>query len=147
MLDKLFKTIEKITPVKYRWILSHNGFKRYFANTGWMFFGQMFSLLFSFFIGAWVARYLGPENYGFFSYAIAFAGLFGFISSLGVDGILSRELISHPEKRDELMGTTFILKIIGGTFAFFITILAVFSFEGSNLVRFLTIIYSLVFIL
>jgi len=98
MLDKIFKFIERFFPAKYRWILNHDGFKRYFANTGWMFFGQILSLAFSFFIGAWVARYLGPENYGAFSYAIAFAGIFGFVSSLGVDGILSRDLVAYPEK-------------------------------------------------
>src|SRR5574344_2906955 len=109
MLDKFFKTIEKITPSKYRWILNHDGFKRYFANIGWMFFGQMFSLLVSFFIGAWLARYLGPENYGIFNYAIAFAGLFVFVAPLGVDAILNRDLVAHPEQRDKLMGTAFIL--------------------------------------
>jgi len=34
MLDKFFKTIEKITPKKWRWVLNHDGFRRYFANTG-----------------------------------------------------------------------------------------------------------------
>ena len=146
MLDKFFKTIEKITPAKFRWILNHDGFKRYFANTGWMFFGQMISLLISFFVGVWLARYLGPENYGVISYVVAFAGLFSFIASLGVDGILNRELVSHPEQRDELMGTAFRLKLIGGLLAFFVTVVAAFIFESSWLVRGLIILYSLVFI-
>ena len=147
MLDKFFKTIEKITPKKWRWVMNHDGFRRYFANTGWMFFGQMFSLLVSFFIGAWLARYLGPENYGILNYAVAFAGLFGFIASLGVDGILNRELIKYPEKRDELLGTAFVLKLIGGIIALTFCILSVFMFPLSPLIRFLSIIYSFSFIL
>lgn len=146
MLDKFFRTIEKIVPAKYQWVLNHEGFKRYFANTGWMFFGQVFSLLVSFFIGAWLARYLGPENYGTVSYVIAFAGLFSFIASLGVDGILNRELVANPEKRDELMGTAFRLKLIGGVSAFSVTVFAAFLFESSGLIRALIILYSLVFI-
>lgn len=146
MLDKFFKTIEKITPSKYRWILNHDGFKRYFANTGWMFFGQMVSLLISFFIGVWLARYLGPENYGILNYAIAFSGLFGFIASLGVDGILSRELVAHPEQRDELLGTAFFLKLVGGFLAFFVSAIFVFVFQSSNLIRILVLLFSLVYI-
>lgn len=146
MLNRLFKTIEKITPAKWCWILNHDGFKRYFANTGWMFLGQMTSLVISFFIGVWLARYLGPENYGIISYVVAFAGLFSFIASLGVDGILNRELVAHPEQRDELMGTAFRLKLFGGLISFLVTIVAAFLFESSWLIRSLIILYSLVFI-
>jgi O-antigen/teichoic acid export membrane protein len=147
MLDKLFQTIEKITPLKYRWILNHEGFKRYFANTGWMFFGQMFSLLVSFFIGAWLARYLGPENYGVLSYAVAFVGLFGFISSFGVDGVLSRELVRFPEQRDKLLGTAFGLKLFGGSLAIILAISSAFIFERNGLIRLLIILFTAPFIL
>lgn len=147
MLDKLFKTIEKIIPKKWHWILRHEGFRRYFTNTGWMFFGQMFSLLVSFFIGAWLARYLGPENYGILSYAIAFVGVFSFISSFGIDGILSRDLVKFSEKRDELLGTSFRLKIIGGIIAFVFSVISAFIFETTPLIRFLIIIFSFTFIL
>lgn len=147
MLDNFFKFLEKFVPLKWRWILNHDGFKRYFANTGWMFLGQILSLAFSFFIGIWVARYLGPENYGIFNYAIAFAGIFGFVSSLGIDGILSRELVVSPEKRDNLLGTALRLKILGGLAAFLMALTAVLIFESSNLIRLLVILYSLVFII
>ena len=147
MLDKFFKTIEKITPQKWRWVLNHEGFRRYFSNTGWMFFGQMFSLLIAFFIGAWLARYLGPENYGVLSYAVAFVGLFGFIASLGVDGILNRELVKYPEKRDELLGTAFRLKLIGGATALILCVASAFIFEATPLIRLLIILFSLTFIL
>ena len=146
MLDKFFKFIEKLVPAKYRWILNHDGFKRYFRNTGWMFGGQMFSLLVSFFIGVWLARYLGPENFGVLSYAVAFVGLFSFISSLGVDGILGRELIKFPEKRDELLGTAFYLKLIGGLMALAITIVSALLFSTSPLIKLLIILFSSSFI-
>ena len=147
MLDKIFQKLERFVPAKYRWILNHDGFKRYFANTGWMFAGQMFSLLVSFFIGAWLARYLGPENYGVLSYAVAFVGLFGFIASLGVDGILNRELVKFPEKRDELLGTAFRLKLIGGAIALVLAIASAFIFQTSPLIRLLIILFSFTFVL
>lgn len=146
MTDKIFKILEKITPIKWRWILNHDGYKRYFSNTGWLFGGQMFSLLVSFFIGAWIARYLGPENYGVLSYSIAFVGIFGVIASLGVDGILNRELIKTPEKRDELLGTAFRLKLIGGMLAFFLAFISVELFQTSSLIKLLVILFSFSYI-
>jgi len=111
-----------------------------------MFFGQMFSLLVSFFIGAWLARYLGPENYGVFNYAIAFVGLFSFIAPLGVDAILSRDLVAHPEKRNELMGTAFGLKMIGGILAFLLASITAYFLETSYLVKIIVILFSLSFL-
>ena len=147
MVDKLFKFLENITPAKWHWIFQHEGHKRYFANMSWMFFGQMFSLLVSFFIGAWVARYLGPENYGVLSYSIAFVGIFGVVASLGVDGILNRELVKTPEQRDELLGTTFRLRLIGGATAFCLATISVFIFKFDLLVKILVILFSFSFIL
>ena len=146
MIDATLDKINRIVPQKWQWVLNHEGFRKYFKNTGWMFFGQMFSLLVSFFIGAWLARYLGPENYGVFNYAVAFAGLFGFIAPLGVDAILNRDLIAHPEKRDELIGTAFVLKLIGGILAFLSASVAAYFLETSYLVKWIVIIFSLNFV-
>jgi O-antigen/teichoic acid export membrane protein len=147
MLDKIFALIEKFAPIQLRWIFSHGGFRRYFANTGWMFFGQMFSLLISFFIGAWLARYLGPQNFGVLSFSMSFAGLFSFLASMGIDGILNRELVKFPEKESELMGTSLGLKLIGGSAAFLLSISSAFIFEQDSFIRLLIILFSFTFIL
>ena len=147
MTNRLFNLIKNITPMKWHWILEHEGHKRYFANMSWMFGGQMFSLLISFFIGAWIARYLGPENYGVLSYSIAFVGIFGFVSSLGVDSILNRELIKTPEKRDELLGTSFRLKLIGGAIAFCLAIISVLLISSESRVKILVSLFAFSFIL
>ena len=146
MLDKIFKFIEKFTPLKWRWILNHEGFKRYFANTGWLFGGQAFNLLISFFIGIWMARYLGPENYGVLSYTIAFVGLFAFIADLGISNIVNRELVKFPERRDEILGTALRLKIGGGIIALIIATGAIFLLNTSPLIRILVFLYSLTLI-
>lgn len=146
MLNKLLKLITKITPVSYRWLWEHDGFKRYFFNTGWMLAGQIFALVLSFFIGAWVARYLGPDDYGTLNYALAFAGLFGFIASFGVDSILTRELVKTPEQKEELLGTSFILKLLGAFLAIIITIITTFVVEQNPFNRILIITFTASFI-
>ncbi len=147
MLDKFFNLIEKLIPKKWRWILDHGGFRRYLTNTGWMVFGNIFSLILSFLVGAWVIRYLGPEEYGILSYVLAFVGIFAFIASLGITSILQRELVNHPEKRDSILGTAFILRLGGGALAFLISVFIIFLLESSTLIKLLVLIqaFSLIF--
>lgn len=95
--------------------LTHQGFRRYFANTSWMFTEQILRMVAGLLVGVWVARYLGPEQFGVFSYAIAFASLFSSIAKLGLDGIVIRDLVREPEQRDLYLGTAFWLKL-GGAF-------------------------------
>lgn len=92
---------------------THQGFRRYFANTSWMFAEQILRMIAGLLVGIWVARYLGPEQFGVFSYAIAFASLFSSIAKLGLDGIVVRDLVREPEQRDSYLGTAFWLKLGG----------------------------------
>ncbi|MEJ5263409.1 MAG: flippase [Ignavibacterium sp.] len=88
-------------------------FKKYFANTSWMFAEKIFRSLVAFFVGIYVARYLGPGQFGLLNYAISFAGLFTSFANLGMDSIVVRELVKSPEKKDEILGTVFRLRLIG----------------------------------
>ena len=92
---------------------NHQGFKKYFKNTFWLFIERIFRLTVSFFVGVWVVRYLGPEEFGLFSYTQSFVSLFAVIASLGLDEIIIRELVKNPDKRDVLLGTAFGLKLFG----------------------------------
>ncbi|WP_281752642.1 flippase [Thermodesulfomicrobium sp. WS] len=92
---------------------SHPDFRRYAVNTNWLFAEKVLRMILGFFVGVLVARYLGPERYGLFSYAQSFVALFTPIASLGLDNIVVRELVKEESRRDELLGTAFWLKIIG----------------------------------
>lgn len=107
-------------------LFNHYGFRRYLANTGWLFLGRMFGLLASFFVNAYIARYLQPTNYGLLNYVISFAGLFAFLSTLGIDSIVMRDIIKHPEKTNEYLGTGFFIKLLGSLFA--VSLVTVLSF-------------------
>jgi O-antigen/teichoic acid export membrane protein len=85
----------------------HEGFMRYFKNTSWLFGEKILRMFVGLFVGIWVARYLGPEQFGLFSYAQSFVGLFTAIATLGLDGIVVRELVRDESRRDELIGTVF----------------------------------------
>lgn len=86
---------------------------KYFKNTSWLFGEKILRMVVGLFVGIWVARYLGPEQFGLFSYAQSFVGLFTAIAGLGLDGIIVRELVKDPSKQAILLGTAFRLKLIG----------------------------------
>ena len=94
-------------------LATHQGFRRYFFNTSWMFAEQVLRIIAGLFVGIYVARYLGPEQFGIYSYAAAFVSLFGAIAGLGLNGIVVRDLVNHPQERDVYLGTAFWLKLCG----------------------------------
>ncbi|GAA4411108.1 O-unit flippase [Advenella faeciporci] len=99
---------------------NHQGLWRYMANTSWLLAEQVLRIIASLLVGIWVARYLGPEQYGVFNYVLAFTAIFVGFAKLGLDDILVRELVSKPEQRDVFLGTAFWLKVMG---AFLVMIL------------------------
>jgi O-antigen/teichoic acid export membrane protein len=88
-------------------------FSRYFFNTSWLFGEKIYRMVLAFFITVWMARYFGPEQFGIFSYALSFVTLFSVFASLGLDKLIVRELLAEPEAEKEILGSTFLLRLIG----------------------------------
>lgn len=59
------------------------------------------------FLGVWIARYLGPDNYGKLNYVIAYTALIGSFTNLGLDGVAVRELIKEKTHKEEIISTSF----------------------------------------
>lgn len=81
-------------------------------NIGWALLGKVATLLGSFIVGIFVARYLGPEQYGLMSYVIAYVSIFQTLALFGMDNIEIREEAKNKEERDAIIGTAFVLKLI-----------------------------------
>ncbi len=90
------------------------GLQTILANIGWLTFDKVLRMTVGLFVVAWMARYLGPEGFGLLSYVIAYVGLFGALTKLGFDGIIVRDVVRKPHLTDEILGTAFFLKLVGG---------------------------------
>jgi len=101
-------------------------FQKYFKNTSWLFAEKILRILISFLVTVLVIRYLGPEQFGLLSYAISFYGLFAAISVLGLENISIRELVKYPEKRDSILGSVFLLRLVGGIVTIILIALTLF---------------------
>ena len=111
MLSKL--NIKNKFPI----LQSSNRLRGIVVNTGWLFVDRILRMGVGLFVGVWVARYLGVQQFGVFNYATAFVALFSTLSTLGLDAIVVRSIVREPEKRAEILGTAFWLKLFGGVVA------------------------------
>lgn len=112
---KIDQTINVLIPdfIK-RKIAGRESLKKIVANISWLFADKILRMGMGLIVGAWTARYLGPGQYGILNYAIAFVSLFLPFTTLGLDNIVIREIVRDPVRREEILGTSFFLKLVGG---------------------------------
>lgn len=94
-------------------------------NIAWLFFDKILRMLGGVVVGIWVARYLGPKQFGLMNYAIAFVGIFSVIAGLGLQGVVVRDILNKPRISPILLGSAAVLQIIGGVLAYLIAFVAI----------------------
>lgn len=123
MLDKLSAVRQNISP----------NLRKVIGNTGWLFTEKIVQMFLGLLVGLWIARYLGPERFGRFNYAIAIVGLFIPFAKLGLDNIVIRNLARDISSKNETLGTAFILKLVSSIVTFFITLgVVIFSTHSDS---------------
>ncbi|MEL6495580.1 MAG: flippase [Cyanobacteria bacterium J06623_7] len=137
MLDKLKLADLKLSP----------GFRKIIRNIGWLSAERLLRMGLSFFVGVYVIRYLGPEQFGRLSYSSSFVFLFLAITKLGLDEIVVRNLVKDESASAKILGTAFLLKLIGCVLAFFIISAGIMTSTDDLLVRRMTMIiaFSMIF--
>ncbi|WP_319422267.1 flippase [Pleurocapsa sp. FMAR1] len=133
MLNKFKLLDEKLSP----------GLKKIISSIGWLTAERVFMMGISFFVGINVIRYLGPGNYGKLSYSISFAGLIGVIAKLGLDQIVVRNLVKDEESTQEILGTAFLLKLIGSLFTVALIGIGIWIFSNDSQIRWMTVIVGI----
>ncbi|MCF7978678.1 MAG: flippase [Chromatiaceae bacterium] len=91
-------------------------------NIGWLFFDKMLRMGVGLFVGVWVARYLGPDQFGLINFATAFTSLFGAIAMLGLKDIVVRDIVRTPGCAGLTLGTAAVLQLIGGLITYVLII-------------------------
>ncbi|TBR58673.1 O-unit flippase [Westiellopsis prolifica IICB1] len=112
----MLKNIERITDK-----LSPN-LQKIISNTGWLLADRVLRMGTGLLVGVWVARYLGPKNFGIFNYAIAFTAIFNTVANLGLDSIVVRNIVRQPNKKDEILGTAFLMKVLAQVVIIFLSV-------------------------
>ncbi len=100
-----------------RHLWRNESFQKYFQNTGWLFLEKVARLVVTLTVWALVIRYLGPEQFGVFSYALSFIFLFGMLVDLGMEQVLVKDLVEQPGRSNVFLGSAFVLRILGFSLA------------------------------
>lgn len=91
------------------------------ANTGWLFVDKVLRMGLGLLVNVWLARYLGPGQFGLLNYASAFVAMFSALATLGLEGIVVRDVVKKPEHAEEILGTAFCLRLLGAVITMLVT--------------------------
>jgi len=91
--------------------------QRVALNTGVQMVGRILTALLGIVISAVLARYLGPQGYGQYVYALTYVGFFIAVVWMGLDPIVIREITCQKDRAYELLksvtGLKLMLSVIG----------------------------------
>ena len=85
---------------------------RIISNVFWSLAGKLTGLISALLVGIFVARYLGPTQYGVMNYAVSFVTLFLVIATFGFENIEIREEAKANDQKDTILGTVFVLRLL-----------------------------------
>ncbi|MGB3672517.1 MAG: oligosaccharide flippase family protein, partial [Phormidesmis sp.] len=84
------------------------------TDTGWQVLDKIVRLATASFALILMVRYLHPEEYGEYNYALAFISFFDIVSTLGANQILTRDIVKEPENEEEIVTTALVLRVFSG---------------------------------
>ena len=98
-------------------------------------------------MGVLVARYLGPEWFGYLNYSLALIAILAPLVKLGLINIVVKYISLEPERSDEILGTAFVIQLFSATL---ITLCVLWYFaihtSGENVTNWLVSILSVTLI-
>lgn len=86
-------------------------------NIAWHSSEKILRLFTGFFVGLWLARYLGPEDFGSFNFVMAWLGLFNAMAWLGVGETIMRDMVRDRTDEGYILGSAFMIRLVGSILA------------------------------
>jgi O-antigen/teichoic acid export membrane protein len=97
-------------------------------NSFYLILEKALFMIVSFFVGIYVARYLGPENFGELNFVYSIILVIAPLSNLGLKQIIVKFLANYPSNyRDKVLSSSFSLILITSIFLFLLYILITYS--------------------
>lgn len=123
-------------------LFTKHGFKKYLKNTLWMFLTYGLRLFTGFFVGLWLARYLGPEEYGIYNYVISLTTIFITLATFGTTEIIVKKILDSSHDPSENLKSGFDLRLLLSFVLFILLGGYAWVFEPSRDIQFYILISS-----
>jgi O-antigen/teichoic acid export membrane protein len=121
------RTWTKYLPEMLRdWLDGRHQLQTAIGNTGWLLFDRLLRMVIGLTVGAWVARYLGPSQFGELAYVISFIAFFQVVSRLETDGFVIRDIAQDPSHAPVILGTVLWLRLFFGFLSWVCAVLLIF---------------------
>lgn len=121
--------------------------KRVAKNTGWIVGGRIITGLIALGLNVLIARHLGVEIFGHYSFILAYIAFFAVLANLGIDTIVIRDIARTPKKINELINNSFVLKTVLSGIAALLAIIIIQFLPYPQAIKTGTIIAALTLIL
>ncbi len=98
-------------------------------------FEQILRIFAGLFIGVWIARHLGPSDFGELSFALALSSLIGIFASLGLNRTVVRELTLHASDMffiRRIVAATIVWRLFFSCFCYGLTVSISLIFDQGN---------------
>lgn len=99
-----------------------------FRSTVWLLFEKVVFLCVSLLVQLAIARYLQPELFGKLNYLLALMALFSPLMALGLNSIVSREVLLRPADTSQIIGSSMALRLLASIVVASITIVLAYKF-------------------
>lgn len=114
------------------WLEGNPHLRKAAGNTGWLLFDRIIRMLIGVTVGAWVARYLGPAQFGELAYIIAFIAFFQVIAGLEADGFIVRDLARRQGDAAVILGTSLRLRVVCGVISWLAAVILMYLFHPED---------------
>lgn len=105
---------------------------QFIANTNWLLFQNIYSMLLSLVVGSISARYLGPSNYGLIGYGASLVSLFTSVSQLGLNNTIINEILRDQTQKGKVLGTALVMRLVASLICFGCVLILVNIVEPGN---------------
>lgn len=102
------------------------------SNLGWLALDRGWRIALNLGVLGVLARHLGPELFGRLNYAASLASLCAVVASVGLEGLVIRDLVVRPADSPILLGTAAGLRCLGGLAALLLASLLGWSHGGDR---------------
>lgn len=116
---------------------SKPGLIQVLRNIAWHSSEKILRMITGFLVGLWLARYLGPKQYGSLNYVMAWLGMFNAIAWLGVGETVMRDMVRDRADEGRILGSAFLIRLCGSVLAVSAALIAahwVGSFDSTQMV-------------
>lgn len=109
-------------------------------NANWLIFEKIFTMSVNLFVSIILARSLGTSKFGEISYLLSLLTLFSPLFSMGLMGIVTREVFLYKESEDKVIISAIFIRIIGCCFFSILILISLFFITKSFTYRDLFIV-------